>query len=139
MYERRRERMNQSFELFALKRGVDQFLDRVRPLVDKPYDGEMVKISNSTAILIDNLEERVKKAELPSWGIERLRMETWVKGGVINILNVNRKVRAKLSEVRAVFRGEQTQLSEVDEGRIERETVSEVNNLWCEIIWDQPA
>ena len=131
--------MNQSFEILAFKRGVNIFLDRVRPLVDKPYDTQMVQISNSTALLIDNLEERLKRADLPSWPIEQLRIETWVTGGVINILNLNRKVKAKLAEVRAGFRGEQTQVSEVDEGRIERETVSEVNNLWCEIIWDQPA
>jgi hypothetical protein len=131
--------MNQRFELFALKRGVNRFLDRVRPMVDKPYRGQMVQISNSTALLIDNLEERVKKAELPSWATEQLRIETWVKGGVINILKTNRSVQAKLAEVRAVYRGEQTQRSEVDESRIERETVSEVNNLWCEIMWDQPA
>lgn len=55
--------MNQRFEPFALKRGANRFLDRVRPMVDKPYRVQMVQISNSTALLIDNLEERVKKAE----------------------------------------------------------------------------
>jgi hypothetical protein len=133
------EQMKQSMEFLALKNRVNRFLDCVRPMVDKPYHGQMVRISNSTALLIDNLEELMKKAELRSWATEQLRIETWIVHGVINILNTNRKVKAKLVEVRAVYRGEQTQRSEVDESRIERETESELKKLWCEIMWEQRA
>lgn len=131
--------MNQGLELFALKRGVSKFLDRVRPMVDTHYDVQMVRISNSTAFLIDNLEERVKRRSYPTLATEQLGIERWVTSAVINILRTNRIVKAKLAENHAVYRGEKTQPSEVDENRIERETVSELNNLWCEVMSEQAA
>ena len=135
MYEEK-EQMNQSSEVVALRRGVNEFFARFAMLGD-PYDWRMRLISKSTAHRIDNLEA-MKKAKLSSRVIEqsRLNTESFVKRSVFENIKTHKIVKANLQERFAVYRGEQTQIRQVDEERIERETELEINNLWRKTVLD---
>jgi len=105
-------------------------------MLGDPYDWRIKLISKSTACRIDNLEE-MKKARLSPRDIEQnwLNTENFVKRSVFNVIKTHKIVKANLQELRAVYRGEEAQIAQVDEGRIERETEREINNLWCETMW----
>lgn len=135
--DKEKVRMNQSSEVIALTRGVNRFFASL-PMLGDPYDGRRMElISKSAACRIAHLED-MRKARLDPWHTEQycLRIETYVKSRVFDVLKTNRIVKARRASARAVYRGEQTEISEVDERRIEREAARELSNLWCEIIWD---
>ena len=138
--DKEKERMNQSADVVGPKHPIDKFmasLTMLRDPHDEWFDECMEQLSKSAACrMADN--EDMKSRGCHQWDIEqnRLNTEAYVKQFAYETLKTRRVVNAGTERLRAKCRGEQSQIAEVDESDIERETESEINRIWsraCEI------
>ncbi len=131
-----KEKMNQSSELFTLKRGVfNTFRNRVRLMVDEPDDRGMWQIFAETASRINHFEQLVKSHVDQFWTTEPelMRIEEYAKGAVAKRVSQCRILKAHLQRNFAKHSGREFQVAEVDDEQIKCETFIEVEDLWHEI------
>jgi hypothetical protein len=87
---------------------------------------------------IENLEEQVKNGlALRLAEYFYFQIEIGARRRVYDGVKTRRITNSKLAQVRAAFRGEETQ--SVDENRIELESSRDLNDLWRESVEHQAA
>lgn len=119
---------------------LNEFLDRVQPLLEQSDQGGIWHSIGSFKWQIEHDDELERIGKLQSrLAVERrLKVRESARWNAYDRVASHRIAKARLTQVRAVYRGakfgQELEIEDVDEKRIQSETLRELNDLWREIV-----